>query len=112
MQRSRRQEGGVLSIERFARIAAVLLAAWAPLGHTQTYPTKPVRFIVAFPPGGNADLMGRLAAQKLTEGLGRSFVVDNRGGAGGVIAEELAAHAVPDGYTLLMVSLAHTVTPA
>lgn len=56
--------------------------------------------------------MGRLAAQKLTEGLGRTFVVDNRGGAGGVMAEEITARAVADGYTLLMVSLAHAVLPA
>ena len=97
----------------FIRIAMLFtFAACAPLTHADNYPSKPVRFIVAFPAGGNADLMGRLAAQKLTEGLGRSFVVDNRGGAGGMIAEEITARAVPDGYTLLMVSLAHTVTPA
>ena len=71
--------------------AAVLfaLAAAAPSGHgasADSYPSKSVRFIVAFPAGGNADLIGRLAAQRLTEGLGRPFVVDNRGGAGGVIA--------------------------
>jgi tripartite-type tricarboxylate transporter receptor subunit TctC len=95
------------------RIAlSVTFAACVPLAHGDDYPSKPVRFIVAFPPGGNADLMGRLAAQKLTEGLGQTFVVDNRGGAGGMIAEELAVRAVPDGYTLLMVSLAHTVLPA
>jgi tripartite-type tricarboxylate transporter receptor subunit TctC len=88
------------------------LAACVPLTHADNYPSKPVRFIVAVPAGGNVDLMARLAAQKLTEGLGRPFVVDNRGGAGGVIAEEIAARAVPDGYTLLMVSLAHTVNPA
>ena len=80
--------------------------------HADNYPSRPVRFIVAFPPGGNVDLMGRIAAQKLTEGLGRPFVVDNRGGAGGMIAEEIVARAAPDGYTLVMVSLAHTVTPA
>ncbi len=91
---------------------AVTFAACAPLAHADTYPSKPVRFIVAFPAGGNADLMGRLAAQKLSEGLGKPFVVDNRGGVGGMIAEEITARAVPDGYTLLMVSLAHTVTPA
>ena len=94
---------------------AVLITsmACAPLIRAaDNYPSKPVRFIVAFPAGGNVDLMGRLAAQKLTDGLGRPFVVDNRGGAGGAIAEEIVARATPDGYTLLMVSLAHTVTPA
>jgi tripartite-type tricarboxylate transporter receptor subunit TctC len=89
------------------------LATAAPSGHgagADSYPSKSVRFIVAFPAGGNADLIGRLAAQRLSEGLGRPFVVDNRGGAGGVIAEDIAAHAVPDGYTLLLVSLTHTVS--
>ena len=91
-------------------LACALAVAGATADAAETYPVKPVRFIVAFPPGGNADLMGRLAAQKLGDGLGRPFVVDNRGGAGGVIAEEIAAHAVPDGYTLLFVSLAHTMS--
>jgi tripartite-type tricarboxylate transporter receptor subunit TctC len=97
-------------------VRIVLLGALVTAGSlthaAEAYPAKPVRFIVAFPPGGNADLIGRLAAQKLTDALGRPFVVDNRGGAGGVIAEEIAARAVPDGYTLLLVSLAHTVSAA
>ncbi|MDB5921534.1 MAG: hypothetical protein JWN13_470 [Betaproteobacteria bacterium] len=96
---------------RIALLCELVLTA-AVGGAAEAYPAKPVRFIVAFPAGGNADLIGRLAAQKLTEALGRPFVVDNRGGAGGVIAEEIAAHAVPDGYTLLLVSLAHTVSAA
>jgi tripartite-type tricarboxylate transporter receptor subunit TctC len=101
-------------MKQLVRIAlpCALLAAASLAGAAEVYPAKPVRFIVAFPPGGNADLMGRLAAQKLSEGLGRPFVVDNRGGAGGVIAEEIAARAVPDGYTLLFVSLAHTMSAA
>jgi tripartite-type tricarboxylate transporter receptor subunit TctC len=101
-------------VKQLLRIAlpCALIAAGSLADAAEVYPAKPVRFIVAFPPGGNADLMGRLAAQKLTDGLGRPFVVDNRGGAGGVIAEEIAARAVPDGYTLLFVSLAHTVSAA
>ena len=101
-------------VKQRVRIAltCALAAAGALANAAENYPAKPVRFIIAFAPGGNADLMGRLAAQKLTEGLGRPFVVDNRGGAGGVIAEEIAARAVPDGYTLLFVSLAHTVSDA
>src|SRR5690349_584132 len=75
------------------------------------YPDKPVRFIVAFPPGGNADLMARLVAQQLSEGLGKPFVIDNRGGAAGMIAEEVTARSAPDGYTILLVSLAHAVNP-
>jgi tripartite-type tricarboxylate transporter receptor subunit TctC len=96
----------------FAALACMLATAAAAADRSDAYPTKPVRFIVAFPPGGNVDLMGRLAAAKLTEAFGRPFVVDNRGGAGGIIAEEITARAVGDGYTLLMVSLAHTVSAA
>ncbi|MGZ5712455.1 MAG: tripartite tricarboxylate transporter substrate binding protein, partial [Burkholderiales bacterium] len=76
---------------RIALLCALVMTA-ALADAADAYPAKPVRFIVAFPAGGNADLIGRLAAQKLTEALGRPFVVDNRGGAGGVIAEEIAAH--------------------
>jgi len=103
----------VRGVKRLARIAlACALVAVSSSFAADAYPSKPVRFIVAFPPGGNADLMGRIAAQKLTEAFGRPFVVDNRGGAAGVIAEEIAAHSVPDGYTLLLVSLAHTFSAA
>jgi tripartite-type tricarboxylate transporter receptor subunit TctC len=101
----------VKQLVRIALLCELVLTAAAG-GAAEAYPAKPVRFIVAFPAGGNADLIGRLAAQKLTEALGRPFVVDNRGGAGGVIAEEIAARAVADGYTLLLVSLAHTVSAA
>jgi tripartite-type tricarboxylate transporter receptor subunit TctC len=68
------------------------------------YPTRPVRVIVGFQPGGGSDLLARLVSPKLTERLGQSFVVDNRSGAGGGIAMETAANAAPDGYTLLVVS--------
>ncbi|MCE9642514.1 MAG: tripartite tricarboxylate transporter substrate binding protein [Betaproteobacteria bacterium] len=67
----------------------------------QNYPTKAIRMIVPFPPGGPNDILGRVMAQKLTEQLGQQVVVDNRGGAGGIIGAELAARAVPDGYTVL-----------
>ncbi|MGZ9077345.1 MAG: tripartite tricarboxylate transporter substrate binding protein [Burkholderiales bacterium] len=70
-----------------------------------------MRFVVAFPPGGNADLVARLVGQKLSEALGRTFVIDNRGGAGGVIAEEVTSRSAGDGYTILLVSLAHVVNP-
>ena len=70
----------------------------------QTYPDKSVRVVVPFPPGGAADIVGRAITQKLTDALGKSFLVDNRSGAGGVLGADLAAHAAPDGYTLLFAS--------
>ena len=77
----------------------------------QTYPTRPVRLVVGFPPGGAADILGRIAAQQMTERLGQQFVVDNRGGAGGLVATEISAKAAPDGYTLLFTSIPHVINP-
>ena len=76
------------------------------------YPSKPVRLIIPFPPGGSNDIVGRLIATKLTERLGKQVVVDNRGGAGGVLGSEMAAKADPDGYTLLIASAAYGFNPA
>ncbi|HYH43946.1 MAG TPA: tripartite tricarboxylate transporter substrate binding protein, partial [Burkholderiales bacterium] len=78
----------------------------------QTWPAKPVRVIVPFAPGGGADLTARPISQKLTESLGQSFVVDNRGGAGGAIGMELTAKAPPDGYTVMSVSGSFSATAA
>jgi tripartite-type tricarboxylate transporter receptor subunit TctC len=89
---------------------ALLLALTAPAA--AQYPDKPVRLIIPFPPGGSNDVVGRLVANQLSEKLGHKVFVDNRGGAGGVIGTEAAASAVPDGYTLLVVSIAHAVNPA
>ena len=77
----------------------------------QAYPDKPVRLVVGFPPGGAGDILGRLAAQRLSAGLREQVVVDNRGGAGGVIATEIVAHAAADGYTLLFTSIPHVINP-
>lgn len=91
---------------RLVAFFAVLLGIVIMPGHAQTYPSKPIRLIVGSSPGGPIDFSARLAAQKLTEGLGQSVVVDNRTGAGGTIGTEYVAKATPDGYTLLMASAA------
>ena len=75
----------------------------------QTYPQKPIRLIIPFPPGGPRDLQARLIAPKLTETFGQTLVIDNRSGAGGIIGYDLAAKAQPDGYTLLMISAGFAV---
>ena len=79
--------------------AALLCSATA---HAQTWPARPLRLLIPYAPGGPVDIVGRVTALKLTESLGQQVIVDNRAGAGGNIALELAAKAAPDGYTLLM----------
>jgi tripartite-type tricarboxylate transporter receptor subunit TctC len=88
-----------------------LLFALTTAVAAQDYPVKPVRLLIPFAPGGSVDLVGRLVATKLGERLGKQVVADNRPGAGGTIATELAANAPPDGYTLLLVSMAHSINP-
>ncbi|NBS59291.1 MAG: tripartite tricarboxylate transporter substrate binding protein, partial [Betaproteobacteria bacterium] len=77
---------------------AVLLLSFTAVAHAQ-WPTKPVRFIVPFPAGGSTDVVGRLIAEHLRQGLGQSFVIDNRAGAGGTTGSDAVAKAAPDGYT-------------
>ena len=78
------------------------LGCAAPTHGQQSFPTKPIRLIVGFAPGGNTDTVARIVGQRLGERLGAQVVIDNRGGAGGTIGTELAARANPDGYTLTM----------
>ena len=82
--------------------AAVLALGLAGGASAQSYPTKPVRLIAPFPPGGSTDLIARLVAQRLSEALGQQVIVENRAGAGGTIGVELAARSAPDGYTIVM----------
>lgn len=89
----------------------LLCCALATAAGAQQYPDRPIRLIVGFPPGGAADILGRIAAQRLSENLGQQVVVDNRGGAGGLIATETAARANADGYTLLFTSIPHVINP-
>lgn len=100
---------------RSALLAAALLgiSLGGPAAAQSAYPTKPIRLICPFPPGGTTDVVARLVAQKLTEAWGQQVVVDNRPGAGGVIGTELAAQAPADGYTALLGSITtHAVNPA
>lgn len=90
---------------------AITLFGAVPAAAQQGYPDRPVRLIVGFPPGGAADILGRTAAHHLTEGLGQQVVVDNRGGAGGLIATEIAVRANADGYTLLFTSIPYVINP-
>ncbi len=84
---------------------SLALPALRPALAAEEYPTRPIRLVVPFPPGGGTDIMGRLVASHLTEKLGVQTVVDNRGGAGGIMGTELAAKASPDGHTLLIGSV-------
>jgi tripartite-type tricarboxylate transporter receptor subunit TctC len=91
-------------------IAAAMLAV--PSHAADTYPVKPVRLIVPYVAGGNADIQARYIAERLSEALGKQFIVDNRGGANGIIGLELGARSAPDGYTLIFVANTYTVTPS
>jgi tripartite-type tricarboxylate transporter receptor subunit TctC len=95
---------------RLFSAAAVLLALASPSA-ADDYPNRPIRLIVPFPAGGSNDVVGRMVANQLGARLGQQIWVDNRGAAGGVIGTEAAANATPDGYTLLIVSIAHAVNP-
>ena len=85
------------------RTVAFIAALLFPLiAAAQSYPTKPIRLMVPFPPGGSTDIVARIVAQKLGERLAQSVVIENRGGAGGTIGAALAAKASPDGYFIVM----------
>jgi tripartite-type tricarboxylate transporter receptor subunit TctC len=98
----------------FARLAkaAVVLLALSATAFADDYPSRPVRMIIPFPPGGSNDVVGRLVAKQLSDVLKQQVFVDNRGGAGGTIGTEACSLAAPDGYTLCLISLAHAVNPS
>src|SRR5688500_13091967 len=101
----------ICAIIRFLGLIVLLFAcssSWA-----QAWPTKPVRIIAHFAPGGSADTLGRIVAQKLGESFKQSFIVENRPGAGGAVGSELVARAAPDGYTLVVSGVAsHAIAPS
>ena len=114
-----RHADGACSMRPAFRAAAILvscalLASAAPVTaqSADAWPSRPVRLIVPFAPGGGTDIVGRAMAQRLSERVGRPFVVENRGGAGAVIGTQLVAKSAPDGYTLLVCDTAHTIQPA
>jgi len=90
----------------------LFLALLTGVAEGQTYPSRPIRLIVPFPPGGSNDIVARMVATQLGERLGQQVVIDNRGGAGGVLGTDLAAKSPPDGYTLLLISVAYAFGPA
>src|SRR4051812_10945356 len=94
------------------RFLALALVLHLGIAAAQAYPNKPLRLVTPFPPGGSADVIARLAAERLGEGLGQPVVVDNRPGAGGVVGNEYAARQPPDGYTLLLITGAYPVQGA
>jgi tripartite-type tricarboxylate transporter receptor subunit TctC len=93
---------------RWIRLCIFAVAtALAGAANSQGFPSKPIHLVIPFPPGGSNDVVGRMIAFQLTDRLGKSVVVDNLGGAGGIIGTEAVARAAPDGYTLLLISVAH-----
>jgi tripartite-type tricarboxylate transporter receptor subunit TctC len=91
--------------------AGLLVALTTSVAAQSDYPNRPVRLIIPFPPGGSNDVVGRMIATHLSDKLGKQIVVDNRAGAGGVIGTEIVSKAPNDGYTLGVVSIAHSVNP-
>jgi len=93
--------------------ASLLLAGLmtSAVTHAQSWPTRPIRLVVPFAPGGNTDIIARAIAPKMTQDLGQQILIDNRGGAGSTLGTAIVAKAPPDGYTIGMVSSAHVINP-
>jgi tripartite-type tricarboxylate transporter receptor subunit TctC len=85
---------------------------WAAFAQTGTYPDKPIRFLVPYPPGGGTDVIARIVQERFQAALGQPVMIENRGGAGGSVGTEVAARAAPDGYTVLFTLSSHTINPA
>jgi tripartite-type tricarboxylate transporter receptor subunit TctC len=94
------------------KLLALILALIAAGANAQSYPNRPIRLVMPFPPGGNVDTFGRVLARQLETQLGQPIVVDNRGGANGILGVDIVAKALPDGYTLLDTSFSFVVNPS
>ena len=100
---------GVLAVVALLAVAATTSLASAQEKVQDSYPSKPVRIVVGFAPGGSVDLMARFYGKRFGDTWGQSFVVENRPGAAGNIGAQLVAQAKPDGYTLLLTSVVHSI---
>jgi tripartite-type tricarboxylate transporter receptor subunit TctC len=94
------------------RLVFLILAFWLSIANAQEWPSRPVRFILPFPPGGGTDILGRMIAERLSAGLGQPVVTENRGGAGGNVGAEAAAKSAPDGYTIVLVAPSLAISPS
>ncbi|HEY1288729.1 MAG TPA: tripartite tricarboxylate transporter substrate binding protein [Burkholderiales bacterium] len=97
-----------------ARLIALVLCSLflAAANAQEAYPSRPVKFILPFPPGGGTDILGRIIAERLSASLGQPVVTENRGGAGGNVGAEAAAHSAPDGYTIVLVAPSLAISPS
>lgn len=93
-------------------VAIFMLPAMFAQAHAQWSPSRPVRMIVPFPPGGAVDVVARIVASRMPERLGQQVVIDNRGGANAIIGTEITARAAPDGHTILVIPAGHAITPS
>ena len=92
-------------------LAAALCAVSLSAAHAQSYPNKPVKLVVPFAPGGFTDVVARILGQRLSTAMGQQFVIENKAGAGSIIGTDFVAKSAPDGYTLVMISTTHVISP-
>ena len=91
---------------------ALCLFGFAQLAGAQSWPTKPIKFVVPYPPGGGTDVIARIMQEPIGQALGQQIIIDNRGGAGGSIGSDIVAKSAADGYTVLFTLSSHTINPA
>jgi len=89
-----------------------LVQPWAAMAQSGSYPDKPIRFLVPYPPGGGTDVIARIVQTPMQQALGQPVIIDNKGGAGGSVGTEIVSRAAPDGYTVLFTLSSHTINPA